>query len=746
MSDDLKQAWAKAFSKLPPGFQDYINNALEQARTENAKQAPNPLAVLVGYWLILVEQLFKLRAGQILTVLFMIACMSLIFYGLFDTDQGRDLLQLAQDQRSVTTLFIGMSAIASFGTSLALKAILTDRPIDDFIGWGAMPSFGIGAFGGFFDHSFWTFVLASLLGGSGFVLFLVLEISIKRNATLTAWCCGGISVAILLLIALYPGFLGHQFGSALILILSVFAWVLLFYAFAAIGFLSGNPGNGFRMVLKWGGGLWIVKCLLVALFVAAYNYPILDYVRFDREKKVTALPTLNQALDGWKANQERKVGTKPKLVLVAAAGGGIRASYWTSLVLARLLDLAPEFRKSLFASSGVSGGSLGLGVFYGLLAHPKLDCRGADQKAENCVNVFHENDFLAGPLGAIVAGYAANNIFFPIFPSRDDALEQSWERAWRTTVGTPTGSSDMFSSPMGEMWGSESSHPLLLLNATLGSTGERAISADLDVITNHVLDWKAACKLNLVTLIPLQLSAAIGASARFPFVSEWGWIKPSERDHCEPFEAVADGGFFDNYGATTILDLLDGLLAADSEIFKNYEVVVIQITNDTSREMGCVFSVLDRDKPAREDYCAPVQRKTEPSAWHSFTQVFTKMNPILQLTSPGFPQTMERLPAGLWAAFFGSSGPSVVDVTMQARTATGIGVAEKLRDRVCSLGGSYYHLSATGAGEIPLGWTLSKSAQTRLSSLLDEQYPKQRFERLVGKLKGGDQTSQCVAN
>src|SRR5207253_8426017 len=50
--------------------------------------------------------------------------------------------------------------------------------------------------------------------------------------------------------------------------------------------------------------------------------------------------------------------------VVAAAGGGIRAAYWTALVLGTITDQthADAWRRHLYAVSGVSGGSLGAAV------------------------------------------------------------------------------------------------------------------------------------------------------------------------------------------------------------------------------------------------------------------------------------------------------------------------------------------------------------------------------------------------
>src|SRR5262249_51136883 len=56
------------------------------------------------------------------------------------------------------------------------------------------------------------------------------------------------------------------------------------------------------------------------------------------------------------------------VLFVTAAGGGIRAAYWAAAVLGRLEDCVPEFHKSIFSVSSVSGGSLGAAAFVTLLA------------------------------------------------------------------------------------------------------------------------------------------------------------------------------------------------------------------------------------------------------------------------------------------------------------------------------------------------------------------------------------------
>ena len=77
-------------------------------------------------------------------------------------------------------------------------------------------------------------------------------------------------------------------------------------------------------------------------------------------------PTMQRAFDDWYANAakcEVTVGTykvRP-MIMVAAEGGGIRASYWTVRGLQAISDeTCGEY--STFFSAGASGGSVGLTV------------------------------------------------------------------------------------------------------------------------------------------------------------------------------------------------------------------------------------------------------------------------------------------------------------------------------------------------------------------------------------------------
>lgn len=87
------------------------------------------------------------------------------------------------------------------------------------------------------------------------------------------------------------------------------------------------------------------------------------------------------------------------MVIVATAGGGIRAAYWTATVLETIKrDLGPNgLRPYLFAISGVSGGSVGATAFDAALANSDETACG-----KTCVSStkFLSEDFLAPTLAS----------------------------------------------------------------------------------------------------------------------------------------------------------------------------------------------------------------------------------------------------------------------------------------------------------------------------------------------------------
>ncbi len=81
-------------------------------------------------------------------------------------------------------------------------------------------------------------------------------------------------------------------------------------------------------------------------------------------------PPVAEAYKAWNSRLPEQAGnpagTRP-LVVIATAGGGSRAAYWTATVLGEIHKQRPNFADHVFAISGVSGGSLGAVVYRALL-------------------------------------------------------------------------------------------------------------------------------------------------------------------------------------------------------------------------------------------------------------------------------------------------------------------------------------------------------------------------------------------
>jgi hypothetical protein len=237
------------------------------------------------------------------------------------------------------------------------------------------------------------------------------------------------------------------------------------------------------------------------------------------------------------------------IFLATAEGGGIRAAYWTSLVLATIQDRDPSFGRHLFAVSGVSGGSVGAGVFTALVAEqpaPGAPLRCGTLAA--CSQRILGEDFLSPTLAKMVGPDLVQR-FLPFrcaLCDRGRTLEDAWARGWQDAVG-----SRRLDQPFLSLWrGRGPEVPALVLNGTHVETGRRMITTNLAWQRDEIVD-----SYDLPTILgaDLPLKGALHNSARFTYVSPAGSLRTREgklRGH------VVDGGYFENSGVATVLDLL----------------------------------------------------------------------------------------------------------------------------------------------------------------------------------------------
>ena len=186
------------------------------------------------------------------------------------------------------------------------------------------------------------------------------------------------------------------FSAAISLALFVASWVAPVWTGmglgpAAILFLAATAWIAFGTLLVYAcqrTGLPIIGTIaLVAYLSSLVPDSGIFHDNHDVRPLAAAPPSrigpdaeLGASFDAW--DKKPRPDAKAPIVIVATAGGGIRAAYWTATVLGELSDRslanataaepdgAPRplsFASQLFAISGVSGGSLGAAVYRALL-------------------------------------------------------------------------------------------------------------------------------------------------------------------------------------------------------------------------------------------------------------------------------------------------------------------------------------------------------------------------------------------
>lgn len=310
-------------------------------------------------------------------------------------------------------------------------------------------------------------------------------------------------------------------------------------------------------------------------------------------------PSARDALDAWVAARAPDVqGGKLPVVIVATEGGGIRAAYWTAAILGtfeneRRAD-AP-FHRYVLGVSGVSGGSLGASVYAALSAG-----RTADTRATG--NEVLEQDFLGPTLVTLMFPDLLQRFLpAPIFNDRAMTLERSFEKSWQLAAGNPR-----FAQPLNDLYADGDDVPWLLLNSTLVESGERMVYAPV-----RMTDTLSAVDGVAMMGMDVPLSTAVHNSARFPYVSPAGVVQRRDNipgDQRRHWTRLVDGGYVDNAGAQTALELLRLVQRERARLHDKYDVdlepFVIQITNSEASPIPpCRRARTDADALGLSDNC-----------------------------------------------------------------------------------------------------------------------------------------------
>lgn len=263
-------------------------------------------------------------------------------------------------------------------------------------------------------------------------------------------------------------------------------------------------------------------------------------------------------LNNWLAKQKTK--TKPKLVILTASGGGLKATLWTfySLQVADSL-LGGDLLKRTNFISGSSGGMLGLAYLRELYIRKQL--------GEN-INIYNPNyannvaDDLLNPMAGAIA---FNDLFIRTQTYQYNGLSYYKDRAYAFEQQLNRNTNEMLDKPLKAYQYYEESalSPTVVISPTIINDGRRLLigSRPMSFLTdNHTftgdLNYNVAEDVEFLSLFKdhggqnLRYLTALRMSATFPY------ILPSVTLPTTPQIKVMDGGLRDNYGLKTAIRYL----------------------------------------------------------------------------------------------------------------------------------------------------------------------------------------------
>lgn len=357
---------------------------------------------------------------------------------------------------------------------------------------------------------------------------------------------------LVLMICLFPIAFPSQCTPSVIILLGMAVWTGLASAFGVL-----------EKVLK------VPVVIITAAFILVFSIINNNHtVRLKTPESLVNPAPITSNLDKWVTTDTSK---QQVLYIACGEGGGIRAAYWTASILASLTDSMKTFSQHLYAISTVSGSSLGAGLYNSLLYAQSKGKLEGDSLGKS-VRKFMSVDYLSPVAAAFLFPDALQRfLFFPVGHfDRARYLEWSWEKGWEKSL---TNDMNPFSDGTFQLWSNGDKLPNLFLNATHTENGRRVIASNLSWDENA---WQAKnISSEVGNDMPLSTSALL--SARFPVITPGAKIEDPKNKYRG---TVVDGGYYDNYGVITAMDVY-------REIRKKYspqkvKVVVLCIRNGNS--------------------------------------------------------------------------------------------------------------------------------------------------------------------
>jgi hypothetical protein len=348
------------------------------------------------------------------------------------------------------------------------------------------------------------------------------------------------------------------------------------------------------------------------------------------ERPAAQRPALDAHFGEWRG--KTLPSAQAPIFFVAAAGGGLRAAFWTATALAAADDATcGEFGRHVYAYSGVSGGALGVSAY---LAQRQVWEAKKPGEADPCLRGRKDEiarmlgrDFLAPVAGSMLfAEPASRFVFSRIENDRGATLAKSWSRSWDDEFSRH-GAAGRFDGAFVEVFAPVTQGrpgPAVYLNATGADSGRRVVASNVAAVRNAmpgIVDLLREERQRPLKTAALPLREAVLNSARFTYVSPagavYGCYGKLVDGRCPPgkeriWERLVDGGYFENSGAATLAEIINGL----GKGLPRQNAFVIVIDNSSDPVLACrpanVRSSSDLKAEEQPDTVPPFSGLTAP--------------------------------------------------------------------------------------------------------------------------------------
>jgi len=243
---------------------------------------------------------------------------------------------------------------------------------------------------------------------------------------------------------------------------------------------------------------------------------------------------------------------------ITAEGGALRTGAFTAMLLARLQDLFPNFKNHIYAFSTVSGGSVGISFFNAVTYLEPNGTAKAANYYQTVTSKFFEQDQLSPVLAKLFYADLVN-IFWPKNIEKFDraiALEKAWEHSYANVFGRSSDKNVFSTNFLSCYNNAETKHAIL--PAWFINTAEVETGLQCYISNVRATDFVLARQRDLLAekiRYGINYSTAVNFSSRFPLFSPSAALYQND----DRTNHYVDGGYIENTGAKTMLEILQSL-------------------------------------------------------------------------------------------------------------------------------------------------------------------------------------------